>query len=67
VYVPPLASTLLGKLQLQFQHLPMTCLIMYELKLNTGMIPAGPLTMPSSNICKIQATETSSYNLLRCV
>jgi hypothetical protein len=44
VCMPPLATTLLGGLQLQWQQLPLTCLIMYELKLNTGMIPARPLS-----------------------
>jgi hypothetical protein len=39
--------------EIQWQQLPSTCWTTFRLKLNTDIIFAGPLTVPSLNICKM--------------
>jgi hypothetical protein len=54
VYVPPLATTLselAGRIRDRLQ-LPSTCLTTFGMKLITD-ISAGPITVPSLNICKM--------------
>lgn len=58
------AETWLGDKKCSGYSLASTCIKTCGLKLNTDMIPARPLTMPSLNICKIEAT---SHNPSKCI
>jgi hypothetical protein len=49
----PLCGNLLGGQAMQWLQLPLTYLTTCGLKLDTDMISAGPLMVPSLNICEM--------------